>query len=270
MTNTPPGAGAIDTSVPHSARIWNYWLGGKDNYPVDREAGDRFLEVFPGMAQGARESRAFLRRTVRHLVEEAGMRQFLDIGTGLPTVDNTHEVAQACAPECRVVYVDNDPLVLTHARALMVGTPEGATDYVHADLREPEAVLEAAAATLDFDRPVALMLMGVLGHITDLEEAQDIVRRLLAGLPRGSHLTVNDGTNVLSAANAEAHEQYNRSGAVPYVQRSPAEIASFLDGLQPVEPGVVMVTHWRPEPGEGVFGGGPPQVDGFGGMARKA
>ncbi|WP_017622114.1 SAM-dependent methyltransferase [Nocardiopsis chromatogenes] len=271
MTNTPPtpGGGAIDTSVPHSARIWNYWLGGKDNYPVDREAGDRFLEVFPGMAQGARESRAFLKRTVRYLVEEAGMRQFLDIGTGLPTHDNTHEVAQACAPECTVVYVDNDPLVLTHARALMVGTPEGATDYIHADLREPEAILKAAAATLDFDRPVALMLMGILGHVADLQEAQGIVGRLLAGLPRGSHLTVNDGTNVLSDANVEAHERYNQSGAIPYVQRSPEEIASFFDGLELVEPGVVMVTHWRPEPGDGAFAAEPPEVDGFGGMARK-
>ncbi|QBI56441.1 SAM-dependent methyltransferase [Streptomonospora litoralis] len=257
----------LDTSVPHSARVWNYWLGGKDNYAADRAAGDRFLEVFPGMAKGARASRAFLARTVRYLAGEAGIRQFLDIGTGLPTVDNTHEVAQSVAPETRIVYVDNDPLVLVHARALLTSTPEGATDYVEADLRDPETILRAADATLDLSQPVALMLMGILGHIADYDEARGIVRRLMAALPSGSHLTVNDGTNVLSEANSEAHRQYNESGAVPYIQRTPEEIGGFFEGLELVEPGVVSVTRWRPDP---TPFGEPPEVDGFGAVARKA
>ncbi|MFC7742538.1 SAM-dependent methyltransferase [Nocardiopsis composta] len=256
----------MDTTVPHSARVWNYWLGGKDNYPVDREAGDRFLQVFPGMAQGARASRAFLARTVRYLAGEAGMRQFLDIGTGLPTADNTHEVAQAVAPDARIVYVDNDPLVLAHARALLTSTPEGRTDYIHADLREPEEILARARRVLDFDRPVALMLMGILGHLPDHAEARAVVRTLVAALPSGSHLVVNDGTNVHSRANAEAHEQYNSSGAAPYVQRSPEEIGAFFEGLELVEPGLVTVTRWRYE--ETGFGT-PPEVDGYGAVGRK-
>ena len=176
-------SGRIDTSVPHSARIWNYWLGGKDNYPVDREAGDRYVEIFPGIIDLARHSRAFLTRTVRFLAGEAGIRQFLDIGTGLPTVDNTHQVAQRVAPESRIVYVDNDPLVLAHARALLTSTPEGACAYIDADLREPEKILDKAAETLDFSRPIGLMLMGILGHIEDYDEARSIVSRLLDRLP---------------------------------------------------------------------------------------
>ena len=262
MSEHPP----IDTFVPHSARVWNYWLGGKDNYPVDQEAGEAFLKVFPGMAQGARASRAFLGRTVRYLAGEVGIRGFLDIGTGLPTADNTHEVAQVFAPDSRIVYVDNDPLVLAHARALMRGTEQGATEYLHADLREPERILESAAGTLDLDRPVALMLMGILGHVADHDEARDLVRRLMDPLPSGSFLTINDGTNVHSAANVEAHEQYNQSGGTPYVQRSPEEIAAFFEGLELVEPGVVSVTRWRYE--ENGFGV-PPEVDGYGGVARK-
>ncbi|WP_017587649.1 SAM-dependent methyltransferase [Nocardiopsis ganjiahuensis] len=256
----------IDTTVPHSARVWNYWLGGKDNYPVDQEAGEQFLQVFPGMAQGARASRAFLARTVRYLAGEAGIRQFLDVGTGLPTADNTHEVAQAVAPEARIVYVDNDPLVLAHARALLTSTDEGSTDYVHADLREPEVILEAVRKSLDFEKPVALMLMGILGHIPDYEEARGLVRQLVAALPSGGYLVINDGTNVLSDANVEAHDQYNESGAVPYVQRSPEELGGFFEGLELVEPGLVSVTRWRYEvSGFGV----PPEVDGYGAVGRK-
>ena len=240
-------APAIDTSVPHSARVWNYWLGGKDNYPVDREAGDAFLEIFPGMAQGARASRAFLGRTVRYLAGEAGLRQFLDVGTGLPTADNTHEVAQAVAPNSRIVYVDNDPMVLTHARALMTGSPEGTTDYVHADLHEPEKILEHAAQLLDLDRPVGLMLMGILGHVEDHDRAQKIVQHLMGALAPGSHLVINDGTNVHSKANVEAHQQYNEGGGVPHIQRSPEEIGRFFEGLELVEPGLVSVTRWRYE-----------------------
>ncbi|MFE3455107.1 SAM-dependent methyltransferase [Nonomuraea sp. NPDC059194] len=253
----------IDTSVPHSARIWNYWLGGKDNYEVDRIAGEEFLKIFPGMAAGARASRAFLQRTITWLTAEAGVRQFLDIGTGLPTADNTHQIAQRIAPEARVVYVDNDPLVLSHARALLTGTPEGATDYIDADVREPDAILAVAAKTLDFDAPVALNLSGIMGHVVDDEEALSIVGRLLDALAPGSYLALNDGTNVHSSANRQAHQQYNESGALPYIQRSPEQIARFFDGLELVEPGLVSVSRWRPE------GINPPEVDGYGAVGRK-
>jgi hypothetical protein len=164
----------IDASVPNSARIWNYWLGGKDNYPVDREAGEQFRAIFPEIVEVARSTRAFLNRAVRYLAGEAEIRQFLDIGTGLPTADNTHEVAQRVAPKSRVVYVDNDPVVLAHARALLTST-QGVTAYVDADLHDPDAILDATARTLDFSQPVALMLLGVLGHIGGDDEARSIV-----------------------------------------------------------------------------------------------
>ncbi len=264
--SAPPGAPspAIDISVPHSARIWNYWLGGKDNYPVDREAGDRYVATFPGIVDIARHSRVFLARAVRHLVGEVGIRQFLDIGTGLPTEDNTHEVAQRVAPECRVVYVDSDPLVLSHARALLRGTKEGATAYIDADLREPETILAAAAETLDFSRPIGLMLMGILGHIPDYEMARSIVARLLAGLPVGSHLTLYDGTNEFSAAFEVAQEGYDDTGAVPYRLRSRAALTGFFDGLEMLDPGVVRLGHWRPEADWDI-----PAVDAFCGVGRK-
>jgi hypothetical protein len=255
----------IDTTVPHSARIWNYWLGGKDNYPVDREAGDRFLAVYPGMTDVARAVRHFLARTVRYLAGEAGIRQFLDVGTGLPTVDNTHEVAQRAAPDARIVYVDNDPLVLLHARALLTSTPDGVTDYIDADARDPGAILRRAAATLDFDRPVAVMMLGIMGHISDEEDPRSIVAELMRGLPSGSHLVLSDGTD-LSRERAQAHDQYAGTGAVPYHLRSPERIAGYFDGLDLLEPGVVPVSRWRPE--DGPFG--PPQaVTTYGGVARK-
>jgi len=258
----------IDASVPQSARIWNYWLGGKDNFPVDREAGDQYREVFPGITDIARASRGFLTRADRSLAGEAGIRQFLDIGTGLPTADNTHQVAQRVAPESRIVYVDNDPMVLAHARALLTSTPAGATSYIDADLRDPDKILEAAANTLDFTQPVALMLMGILGHVADYDEARSIVKRLLDALPPGSYLALNDGTDIISKAFAEAQQGYNQSGAVPYHLRSPAQIAGFFDGLELVEPGVVSVPRWRPDPAEG-SGGLPAEVDAFGGVGRK-
>ncbi|GAA2097038.1 SAM-dependent methyltransferase [Streptomyces albiaxialis] len=239
-------AARIDTTVAHSARIWDYWTGGKDYYEVDREAGDRILAVFPDMAVLARVGRHFIGRTVRYLAEEAGIRQFLDIGTGLPTVDNTHEVAQRVAPESRIVYTDNDPLVLAHAHALLTSTPEGATAYVEADVEQPERILEAAARTLDLDRPVAVMLMGILAHVSDYDEARSIVRRLMDALPSGSYLAVRDGTNT-DPRYVKALEGYNRSGAVPYHPRSPEQVAGFLDGLEIVEPGVVPCPQWRPE-----------------------
>jgi hypothetical protein len=258
----------IDTSVPHSARIWNYWLGGKDNYPVDRAAGDQYREVFPGIIDVARASRQFLTRAVRYLAGEAGVRQFLDIGTGLPTADNTHEVAQRVAPDSRIVYVDNDPLVLVHARALLTSTSQGVTQYVDADLHEPDKILEAASKTIDFTEPVALILSGIMGHIGDYDEARSIIKRLLDALPSGSYLALNDGTNVISKVFAEAQEGYNRSGAVPYHLRSPEQITGFFEGLGLVEPGVVSCPRWRPDPAD-TAGGPPAEVDAFGGVGRK-
>jgi O-methyltransferase involved in polyketide biosynthesis len=239
----PPAA--IDTTVPHSPRIWNYWLGGRDNYAVDREAGDQYREVFPGIADVARMSRAFLIRAVRYLAGEAGVRQFLDVGTGLPTADNTHEVAQRVAPESRIVYADNDPLVLAHARALLSSKPEGACEYLDADVRDPAAILAAAGGLLDFTQPVALMLMGIMGHFTD-EEAYPIVSRLLDGLPSGSHFALYDGADT-NEAFSQAQQGYNESGAVPYHLRSPGQFARFFEGLELVEPGVVPVPQWRPD-----------------------
>jgi hypothetical protein len=255
----------IDTSVPHSARVWNYWLGGKDNYPVDREAGDQYREVFPGIVDVARAARHFLARTIRFLAGEAGIRQFLDVGTGLPTVDNTHEVAQRVAPECRIVYVDNDPLVLAHARALLTSSPEGATAYVDVDMRDPEKILAAAARTLDLTRPVAVMFMGVLGHIEDYAEARSIVRRLLDALPSGTHLALADSLSV-GETHLEAHEHYKQSGAVAYNLRTREQIAGFFDGLDLVEPGLVPIPHWRPEPSPFEP---PGEVATIGGVAHK-
>jgi S-adenosyl methyltransferase len=255
---------AIDTSVPHSARIWNYWLQGKDNYAVDRAAGDQYREIFPGITDVARTSRQFLTRAVRYLAGEAGIRQFLDVGTGLPTADNTHEVAQRVAPESRIVYVDNDPLVLAHARALLTSTPEGACEYLDADIRDPASILDAAAQLLDFRQPIALMLMGIMGHFTD-EEAYPIVSSLLDGLPSGSYFALYDGANVNEAFN-QAQQGYNESGAVPYYLRSPEQFARFFEGLELVEPGVVPVPHWRPDPDSA---GQPVEIYSYCGVGRK-
>ncbi|MCH5677237.1 SAM-dependent methyltransferase [Streptomyces gilvus] len=256
---------AIDTSVPHSARIWNYWLGGTDNHPVDRAAGDAYTAVFPGIVTIARGSRAFLRRAVTHLVAEAGIRQFLDVGTGLPTAQNTHEVAQRIAPESRIVYVDNDPMVLAHARTLLTSTPEGATAYLHADVTDPDRVLASAAETLDLGRPTALVLSNILGHVADHEEARSLVSRLMAALPSGSYLCVDDGSRGVDPVFERAQDAYNDSGAVPYNLRTVDEITAYFDGLELVEPGVVPVTRWRPEPGDPA----PDVVAEHGGLARK-
>ena len=255
----------IDTSVPHSARIWNYWLGGKDNYGVDRAAGDGYAATFPGIFEIARAQRLFLVRSVVYLAGEAGIRQFLDVGTGLPTADNTHEIAQRIAPGARIVYVDNDPLVLAHARALLTSTPEGATAYVNADLRDTGKIMAQAAQTLDLGSPVALILHGILGHVSDTGDARSIVQRLVGALPSGSYLDLADGTG--SAADlVEAQDDYNDTGAVPYVLRSPAEIASFFDGLEVLEPGVVSCPRWRPDPAPDAT---PAEIDTFGGVGRK-
>ena len=265
-SGNPPG---LDTTVPHSARIWNYWLGGKDNYAVDRAAGDQFLATFPDIAVIARATRAFMGRAVRYLAGEAGIRQFLDIGTGLPTFNSTHEIAQSVAPESRIVYVDNDPVVLTHATALLTGNAEGATDYLDADLRDPDKILAGAAKTLDFTRPAAVLLLGIMGHITDDGHAQSIVARLMDAVPSGSYLVLSDGTNVVHGeAGQVAQDDYNESGAEPYCLRSPAQLARFFAGLHLVEPGLVSVSRWRPDITS--LGGTPPaEVDALGGVARK-
>ena len=263
MTDEGAPVPKIDTTVPHSARIWNYWLGGKDNYPVDRTAGDKYRETFPQIVDVARAGRYFLARSVRFLAADAGVRQFIDIGTGLPAPDNTHEVAQRVAPECRVVYVDNDPLVLAHARALLASTPQGSCDYVDADLRDPEKILAAAARTLDLTQPVALLFMGVLGHVADYDESRAIVSAMLGGLPAGSYLALKDSVGV--QARVKANEQYERTGAVPYVSRTAAQVEGYFAGLDLVPPGVVPVGDWRPDPSPFP----PVQVDSLAGVGRK-
>ncbi|WP_097230910.1 SAM-dependent methyltransferase [Streptomyces zhaozhouensis] len=235
----------IDTTVPHSARIWNYWLGGRDHYAVDRSAGEDYCRTFPEVRQVARASRQFLGRTVHHLAVEGGIRQFVDIGTGLPTAENTHQIAQRCRPDARIVYVDNDPLVLAHARALMASGPGGATDYVHADLREPDTVLAAVNQRLDLGRPVGLILSGVLGHVDDYARARAIVRTLLDALAPGSRLSLNDAVTGRPAF-AEAQSRYNRTGAVPYHLRGHEQIVGFFDGLELIDPGLVSCPLWRP------------------------
>ncbi|MEW2358738.1 SAM-dependent methyltransferase [Spirillospora sp. NPDC029432] len=258
----------IDSTVPHSARIWDYWLGGKDHFAADREAGETVKGLLPDIALSARHDRAFLGRAVRHLAGDVGIRQFLDIGTGLPTAGNTHEIAQRVAPDSRVVYVDNDPLVLVHARALLTSqTPEGVTDYVDADIRDTAAVLEAAARTLDFSRPVALMLLGVLNHILDDAEALDIVHRLLDAVPPGSHLAISHTTDEIDgAAMHESTRAVNESGGTPIVARSARQVAGFFDRVELLEPGVVSCSRWRPEPAEI---GTPPEVYHFCGVGVK-
>ncbi len=257
--------------MPVSARIWNYWLGGKDYYPVDKEAGDQFAQIYPDIFDAARASRYFIARVIRYLAGEAGIRQFLDIGTGLPSHDNTHAIAQRVAPESRIVYADNDPLVLAHARALLTSSTEGSTDYIDADLSDPDALLRIARGKLDFGRPVAIMLMGVLAHIGNPAEdddrvAQSIVGTLRDALPSGGYLAIYDSSDLDPRLN-DALRAYNESGAAPYRVRRADQIARFFDGLELVDPGVVRVQQWRPD--HTPFG--PPQDLGsnMGGVARK-
>jgi S-adenosyl methyltransferase len=236
----------INYDVAHSARIWNYWQGGKDNYEVDRAAGDAWIAVQPEIVPIAKQSRQFLIRAVRYLAAEAGVRQFLDIGTGLPTVQNTHEVAQACAPDAKIVYVDNDPLVLAHARALLVNTTsEGVTNYIDADYHDPDLIVSQASNILNFTRPVAVMFMGVLGHVGEYERARAIVARVLDAVPAGSYLVLWENTDTTETARAAAAE-YAKSGAIPYRLCTPAQVGGFFDGLELVEPGLVPLNLWRP------------------------
>jgi S-adenosyl methyltransferase len=258
----------FDTSVAHQARIYNYWLGGKDNYAADRKAAERVMQAYPDILIGVRAQRAFLGRAVRYLAGEAGVRQFLDIGTGIPTADNTHEVAQLVAPDSRVVYVDNDPTVLAHARALLTSSPEGATDYLDADVRDPETILREAARTLDFSQPVAVLLLGILHGIPDAADPWDLVARLLAAVPSGSYLVIAHPTiDITSDQMAEGQRRYNESAASPIKLRTRAEVARFFEGTDMVDPGLVQLHRWRPGPASPV-----PRHDvaAYGGVGRKS
>ncbi|BCL17583.1 SAM-dependent methyltransferase [Micromonospora sagamiensis] len=256
----------VDPSVAHNARVWNYWLGGKDNFEADRRVGDHVRRAFPVIGDVARADRRFLARAVGFLAGTAGVRQFLDIGTGLPSADNTHDLAQAVAPECRIVYVDNDPMVLVHARALLTSRPEGATRYVEADIHRPEAILAAAAETLDLGQPVAVMMLGILNFVLDTDEAYAIVRRLMDAVPSGSYLAVTHPTVELGGeANVAAMAFWNENAAPPIRSRTGAEIAGFFTGLELVAPGLVSCSRWRPGPDEADAA----PVPQYGGVARK-
>jgi hypothetical protein len=256
---------AIDTTIAHTARIWNYWLGGKDNYEVDRQVGDQIRQLHPGIIDYARADRLFLRRAVHHLAADAGIRQFLDIGTGLPTHNNTHEVAQSVDPSCRIVYVDNDPLVLVHAEALLTSTPQGATSYLDADLHDPATILERAAETLDLSRPTALTLLGVVIFIEDDDRAYRIVRELMDGLPSGSHLVLSHTITSPSMPDVDdAVKFWNEHGTPKLTQRTPDQVTRFFDGLELLGPGVVSCSRWHPESADETE-----DVAMFGGVARK-
>ncbi|MEV7869145.1 SAM-dependent methyltransferase [Streptomyces sp. NPDC088124] len=250
----------LQPDIPHSARFWNYLIGGKDHFPADQELAELMLREYPAMGDIARASRAFLGRAVRHLAT-AGVRQFLDIGTGLPSADNTHEVAQRIAPESRIVYVDHDPIVLLHARALLTSTPEGTTDYVDADLTNADEVLRHAARTLNMEAPIALMLMSTIGHIPDAAAAADLVQTYMTRLAPGSYLALC--TTLSSPETEEAGRRYSESGTIPYVASSAEEMTAMAAGLTILPPGLGPINRWFPE---GTVG---PDVDQWGYVARK-
>ena len=255
----------VRPDVPHGARIWNYWLGGKDNYAADREIADAVSATFPEIVDMAFKSRQFLNRAVRHLAGEAGIRQFLDVGTGLPTMQNTHEVAQSVAPDARIVYVDNDPLVLAHARALLVNTtPEGVTRYIDADYHEPDRIIEQAREILDFSRPIAVLFMGVFGYVPDYDEARSIISRVVQAVPSGSYLALWEGTSTSEAVVRGAQAQAELGS--PYQLRTVDEVRGWFAGTQLLEPGLVPLTQWRPDDVE--VGRSDP-IDAYAGVGRK-
>lgn len=271
MTGHP--SDRIDTSVAHPARRYNYWLGGKDNFQADRDSGDAMAEAFPTIRTAALENRRFLQRAVRYLAHEAGIRQFLDIGTGIPTADNTHEVAQRIAPESRVVYVDNDPIVLAHARALLTSSPQGATAYIDADLRDPEKILTHPdlLRTIDLSRPVALMLVAILHFVPDDDDPGAALTRLLDALPPGSYLAASHATHDYLPTHIAEQAKMAARGGGPHGLvnlRSLAEFASYFDGLEVVEPGITSVADWHaddaPQPRPT-----PAEVSMYGAVARK-
>jgi trans-aconitate methyltransferase len=237
----------FDTDVAHVARVYNYWLGGKDNFAADRAAGEQAIKAFPEIGLSARSNRTFLSRAVRFLAGDCEVGQFLDIGTGIPSANNTHEVAQSVAPAARIVYVDNDPIVLTHARALLTSDPAGATDYIDADLRDPRGILARAEGLLDFGRPVAVMLMAVLQHLDDEDEPYRIVETLLEPLAPGSYLAISHpARDINAAAMARMAESLNKMMAEKVTFRDNAAVAKFFDGLELVDPGMVQASKWRP------------------------
>ena len=255
----------IDTGVAHIARVYNYWLDGKDNFAADREAAELVISSYPTIRASVRAQREFLGRAVRYLAAEAGIRQFLDIGTGLPSANNTHEVAQKVAPESRVVYVDNDPIVLTHARALLASSPQGATAYLDADLRDTGGILKAAASTLDFGQPTAVMLLGILHCIPDADAPAAIVRRLLDAVPPGSYLVIaHPASDIHADQVGNATTRVNAVIAQPVTLRPHAEVARFFDGLDLVEPGLVQLHRWRAVPSDPGA-----ELANYGGVARK-
>ncbi len=259
---TPPG---VDTAVAHPARIYDYWLGGKDNFGPDREIAEKVIDVFPEMPRGVRANRAFLSRSVRYLAAEAGMRQFLDIGTGIPARGNVHEVAQGVAPQSRIVYVDNDPIVLNHARALLTSTPQGATSYIDSDAGDVDKILQEAAATLDFEQPIAVTLLMILMLVP---EPYDVVARLLAAVPSGSYLVISHPASDISTGGdiSHAYELLNKAmGPVQGKLRSQDEVAAFFDGLEMVPPGLVQLHRWRPDPDDDVSY----DIPAYSGIGRK-
>ena len=244
-------AAQIDVRRAHSARVYDYWLGGKDNFAADREAAEEAIAASPGIVADARANRAFLARSVRFLARERGVRQFLDIGTGLPSPPNTHDVAQSIDPAARVVYIDNDPIVIAHARAMMVSGPDGSCDHVEADLRDPAAILKAAGRTLDLGRPVALLLLLILHLIPDADGPEEVVRSLLAGLPEGSYLVVSHpASDIRPDSVADMTRRMNqRLNGPKATVRDRDQVTRFFDGLELLEPGVVEPPQWRPDPG---------------------
>jgi O-methyltransferase involved in polyketide biosynthesis len=265
---TGQGPLKLDTSKPHPARTYDWFLGGKDNYPVDEELGRKMLALDPRTPVMAKVNRAFMHRATRWAAEN-GVRQFLDIGTGIPTEPNLHQVAQRIAPDARVVYCDNDPIVLAHAAALLRGTPEGATEYVQADVREPDTIVERAKEVLDFSRPVALSLVALLHFVPDEDGAYELVDRLMSHLPSGSYLTVSHATpDFTPEKSKEAVETY-RAGGINLALRSRDEVARFFRNLELVEPGVSLLVDWHPELGEPVPGQDDDVVPGYGAVGRK-
>jgi trans-aconitate methyltransferase len=259
----------LKTDVPHPARIYDYLLGGKDNFPADREAAGEITRYWPSLPKSMRANRDFLARLGHYLAAEQGIRQFLDIGTGLPTSPNLHEVAQAAAPDSRIVYVDNDPIVLVHARALLTSTPEGRTTYIDADLKDPDTILASTDLRegLDFDRPIALTLIAVLHYIDDEQEAADIINRFMRPLAPGSILAVSTTTHESNPDEVHAGMAAYRARGIPAKERTKAEVEAFFTGLEMLEPGVTLINHWHPTPGRPVEDDRNVQM--YGGVARK-
>jgi hypothetical protein len=250
----------LNIGVAHPARVYDYWLGGKDNFAADRAVGDAIRAEIPSVPQLTRDNRAFLGRAVHYLAAEAGIRQFLDIGTGIPTAGNTHEVAQAAAPDARIVYVDNDPIVLAHARALMTSHPAGATAFILGDFRDAGKILAdpALRQTLDFGQPIALMLIAILHFFTDDENPQAIVSSLVDALPSGSYLAISNLTqDFMDPERAARATQAGLQGGITYVSRTRAGVAAFFDGLELLDPGVVPMQLWRPDGAPGAPPDGP-------------